>query len=161
MSRYTFVDVWHALKTQQNFDYVFWIDISLQILAFEGLKLGGFILVFMAILLITLFSYIGIFHVVPEIAAPGTAWSYFNYSFGSFLMVNVYFNYLNGVLRSPGYAEFPDEDESSTVSSGQSPFHNNDGNDTMRSRARQCKKCNALKMPRTHHCSICSKCVLR
>ena len=26
---------------------------------------------------------------------------------------------------------------------------------------RYCKKCKAIKPPRTHHCSLCSKCYLR
>jgi palmitoyltransferase len=152
VSRYTLSDVWHALKTQQNFDYVFWIDITLQIMAYQGIKLGGFVLVLFAIIGITLFSYLGIFHVVPEISTPGSAWAYFNYIFGSFLIVNVYFNYLNGVFRSPGYAEKAD---ALVVAS---PYQGA-GDDARRTR--QCKKCDAVKLPRTHHCSVCSKCVMR
>ena len=63
---------------------------------------------------------------------------------GIFLIINIYFNYLNGAMRSPGYAEDVAYD-----------VVEEDGT------ARQCKKCNATKMPRTHHCSVCSKCVIK
>lgn len=164
VSRYTLKDVWHAVRTEKQFDYVFWIDITLQILAYEGIKLGGFVLVFFALTFISMFSYLGIFYVIPEISTPGTAWSYFNYILGPFLIFNVYFNYLNGVLRSPGYGEMPADEQHSLDHVNSHGYHQSQPfveDVGARSRARQCKKCHAIKLPRTHHCSICSKCVLR
>lgn len=60
--------------------------------------------------------------------------------FGNLILVNIIFHYYKAVQTSPG---FPPEGEliPETVSI--------------------CKKCIAPKPPRTHHCSVCSKCVLK
>ena len=82
VSRYEFKDVWHALKHDKNFDYVFWIDILLQILAFRSVRLLGYAMVAVAYVLITIFCVTGMLVVIPEVSAPNSIWRYFNYLFG-------------------------------------------------------------------------------
>ncbi|XP_022086544.1 probable palmitoyltransferase ZDHHC16 [Acanthaster planci] len=64
----------------------------------------------------------------------------FHLTFGHWLLVNIIFHYYKGVRTPPGY---PPQIVSDT------------GVATI------CKKCIAPKPPRTHHCSICNKCILK
>lgn len=82
-SRYTLSDVWHAIRTEQTFDYVFWLDITLNILTVGIVRYFSSILVAMATLLIVAFGIIGLLIVVPEVTLPTSAWRYFNIAFGS------------------------------------------------------------------------------
>ncbi|XP_050546300.1 palmitoyltransferase ZDHHC16 isoform X2 [Daktulosphaira vitifoliae] len=59
---------------------------------------------------------------------------------GNWLLINVVFNYYMGVVTLPGFPT------SSTLML----------NDIV-----ICKKCELPKPPRTHHCSICNKCILK
>lgn len=70
---------------------------------------------------------------------------------GLFVLFNIYFNYIQAIRTDPGS---PDKllyglDNDTT------PSH------PSTSQYRQCKKCNVVKPPRTHHCSVCEKCTLR
>lgn len=58
---------------------------------------------------------------------------------GHWLLVNILFHYYKGVTTPPGY---PPDAVYITVA------------------ASICKKCIAPKPPRTHHCSVCDKCIL-
>ncbi|XP_054747918.1 palmitoyltransferase ZDHHC16A [Anastrepha obliqua] len=60
---------------------------------------------------------------------------------GNWLLLNVVFHYVMGVITPPG--EPPKVD-----------------NGTFEVR-KICKKCHSPKAPRTHHCSICNKCILK
>ncbi|XP_071792872.1 palmitoyltransferase ZDHHC16-like [Asterias amurensis] len=64
----------------------------------------------------------------------------FHLTFGHWLLMNIAFHYYKGVTTPPGY---PPQIVSET---GVSSI---------------CKKCIAPKPPRTHHCSICNKCILK
>ncbi|XP_071828568.1 palmitoyltransferase ZDHHC16-like isoform X2 [Apostichopus japonicus] len=64
----------------------------------------------------------------------------FHIVFGHWLFLNTLFNYYKGVTTPPGYPPAVLSDTSvATI----------------------CKKCIAPKPPRTHHCSLCNKCVLK
>ncbi|CAD6994351.1 unnamed protein product [Ceratitis capitata] len=60
---------------------------------------------------------------------------------GNWLLLNVVFHYIMGVITPPG-----------------EPPQMDDGSFAVR---KICKKCSLPKAPRTHHCSICNKCVLK
>lgn len=62
---------------------------------------------------------------------------------GITLLVNILFNYIMAVITSPGHS-------TDSITSTQ-----------VLSTERQCKKCNFPKPKRSHHCSICRKCVLK
>jgi palmitoyltransferase len=59
---------------------------------------------------------------------------------GNWLLVNVVFHYYKAVRTSPGH---PPQ------------------NELIVEAVSICKKCIAPKPPRTHHCSVCNKCVLK
>ncbi|XP_048005288.1 palmitoyltransferase ZDHHC16 [Leguminivora glycinivorella] len=59
--------------------------------------------------------------------------------FGNWLLLNIIFHYYMGVATSPGY-----------------PPHGS----MIAEAASICKKCISPKPPRTHHCSVCDRCVL-
>ncbi|XP_038070729.1 palmitoyltransferase ZDHHC16-like isoform X2 [Patiria miniata] len=64
----------------------------------------------------------------------------FHLIFGHWLLVNIAFHYYKGVRTPPGYPpQIVPDTGVATI----------------------CKKCIAPKPPRTHHCSICNKCILR
>ncbi|XP_032527029.2 palmitoyltransferase ZDHHC16 [Danaus plexippus] len=59
--------------------------------------------------------------------------------FGNWILLNIIFHYYMGVKTSPGYAP-----HGSLISEA----------------ASICKKCISPKPPRTHHCSVCDRCIL-
>lgn len=68
---------------------------------------------------------------------------------GIFVLFNIYFNYIMAIKTDPGS---PDKlvygvDDSAPVD--------------IRLQYRECKKCNVVKPPRAHHCSVCERCTLR
>ena len=79
---YTFADIYHAAKTEINFDYVFWIDVLIILIWESLLKLIGKGLVCIAVLLIGFFASSGFFVILPQVASPYTTWFYFNIIWG-------------------------------------------------------------------------------
>ncbi|CAC5426412.1 Coiled-coil domain-containing protein 186,Palmitoyltransferase ZDHHC16,Palmitoyltransferase ZDHHC16A [Mytilus coruscus] len=75
---------------------------------------------------------------LPQEYTKGVARCIFHLIFGHWLLVNVVFNYVMAAFTNPGN---PPYEVPETVSI--------------------CKKCISPKPPRTHHCSICNKCVLK
>ncbi|KAI5641367.1 DHHC palmitoyltransferase domain-containing protein [Phthorimaea operculella] len=59
--------------------------------------------------------------------------------FGNWLLLNIIFHYYKGVVTTPGY-----------------PPHGA----VIAEAASICKKCISPKPPRTHHCSVCDRCIL-
>lgn len=137
-------DVYTAARTQRNFDYVFWLDSLFSILSKSAIRNLSVILVVFASFLISLVAYWAFFVLLPIIAKPWSLWFDFNIVWGLFLLYSISFNYYMGVNTNPGTtADIVIDDE-------------NNMNDQL-----ECKKCNKPKPPRTHHCSICKRCVLK
>ncbi|XP_041371007.1 palmitoyltransferase ZDHHC16-like [Gigantopelta aegis] len=102
-------------------------------------KYLGPIMVTVVVILTTL--VVGIFYVclLPNIMYEGNIVSTtFHMVFGHWLLMMVVFNYVMACFSSPGY---PPEVVPESVSI--------------------CKKCISPKPPRTHHCTICRKCILK
>lgn len=121
-------------------------------------------MVFCALAIITGLGCSGIFVILPMVCE---IWSFthicntlsgikypqklvfYNNLLGIFVLFNIYFNYIMAMRTDPGT---PDKllygvDE-------EVPIDN-------RIQYRQCKKCNVVKPPRAHHCSVCERCTLR
>ena len=81
-TRYTFHDVWNAAKYGRNFNYVFWLHVTLDILFEHGMHFGGMLLISFAAAIITFVSFIGFFIVIPAVATPWTLWYTFNVLIG-------------------------------------------------------------------------------
>jgi palmitoyltransferase len=97
--------------------------------------------------------YLGV--LVPTYVTPlvGTAPACLIVTFGLFLLFNILFNYWSCVLTSPGYPgnflPAPDDLEAGTDFTDYGEGW------------RTCRKCHCGKPPRTHHCSVCRKCVMK
>lgn len=137
-------DVYIAARTHRNFDYIYWLDSLLTILSKSAIRNLSIILVVFASFLITLIAYWAFFVLLPIVAVPWSIWFNFNIVWGVFLLYAISFNYYMGVNTSPGTT---------------ADIHIHDENN-MDDRL-ECKKCNKPKPPRTHHCSICKRCVLK
>lgn len=118
----------------------------MQIIFTSMVSIFGRVLVVVVIILVALLGYVGIFVVLPMICNSGSFISYVHIVSGIFLLFNIYFNYILAVITSPGN---PHPDLAAMVEEGN--LHN----------YKHCKKCNLPKPPRSHHCSICRKCILK
>lgn len=96
--------------------------------------------IFMITVIFLTTSVVAIFYtcLLPHVYAQSTARTIFHLVFGHWLLVNIVFNYVMAAFTHPGT---PPPEIPETVSI--------------------CRKCIAPKPPRTHHCSVCDKCVLR
>lgn len=82
-SRPQLKDVWEAAKTERNFDYVFWLHTTLDILAELAFRHFGYCLVLLAVVLITVLVAAGFLIVLPVVMTPGSVWSLINHCFGT------------------------------------------------------------------------------
>lgn len=142
--RYTLSDVWYAIRFHRNFQYAFWMDVLIGIIAESLLRYAGLFLSAMAILLISVIGYASFFIILPVVATPGSIWYAWNLVFGIYLLCSVLYNYIAAVFTSPGIPTRHDNIDSHSSSSMDN-----------------CKKCSLPRPPRTHHCSICKVCVLK
>ena len=78
----------------------------------------------------------------PVIDTYNTNWMFLHYIYAHWLLLNIVFNYFKAVFTDPGH---PPQGK---------PMDKLQG-------AVVCKKCIQPKPPRTHHCSICNRCVLK
>jgi len=90
------------------------------------------------------------FFFLPDaVARPGVIGS------GVFILINIVYNYLRSVFGDPGVPPLHSE----VVELAEEAGFSSDDEDSRK--PRKCKKCNRLKPPRAHHCSVCRKCVLK
>ena len=124
-------------------------DMSISIL----LRLLGPVLVVVANGLIGLVVYMYIWVLLPRylIHQIGKTAAYSAVSFGLCILFNILFNYWSCVLTRPGFPgdHLPAIDD---LEDGESPDMGY---------GRFCKKCKYAKPPRTHHCSVCRRCVMK
>ena len=74
------------------------------------------------------------------------------------LFVAVQTCYILTLLVSPGFVKLDPKDASGMRPAGADTDPSSTGS---RESTSMCKKCNIVKPPRAHHCSICKRCVLR
>lgn len=74
--RYDLKDVWSAIKSDRDFDYTFWIHVTLDILIDKAMRAVGYVLVCLAYVLITLLGSGGLMIALPRITTVGSV-SYF------------------------------------------------------------------------------------
>lgn len=72
--RYTLSDVYNAASRERHFNYVFWLHVTLDILATYAMHGAGFFLVIFATVLITAISALGFLVVLPANFEAGSFW---------------------------------------------------------------------------------------
>ena len=119
------------------------------------LRLLGPVLVCLANGLIGLVVYVYLWLLVPKFVLPalGTAATALVVAVGLFLLFNILFNYWACVCTRPGFpgAQLPPLED---LEAGTDFTDFGDG-------WRTCRKCKTGKPPRTHHCSVCRRCVMK
>lgn len=136
-------------------------------LCFRGLMLRvigpGLLILANCLLIMVKLGFIFIF--LPDLSNGSTIMYFFHLSVGTFLFVNVMFNYWLCAFSSPGYpptcAELFTTTDSFRIIDGKKVM-------TVPSRVeiapavsyRYCRHCDCIKPPRAHHDSISGKCVL-
>ena len=147
---YTLQDVWKAILTEEVFQTEFWLEVTMRILFSSCVRGVGYFLVVLAVVLVAFLGYVGIFVALPQVCERGSIYSYIHSFNGTFIIFNIYFNYYFAVSTSPGHPE-------GAVAS----VRTIEDGDTGIQDFKECKKCNAPKPPRSHHCSVCKRCILK
>jgi len=119
------------------------------------LRFLGPVLVVLANGLIGMCVYVYLYILVPNylLARLGSLPTAIVVAFGIFLLVNILFNYWACVLTRPG---FPG-DQLPAIEDLEAGTDFEDFGDGWRT----CRKCKCGKPPRTHHCSVCRRCVMK
>jgi len=120
-----------------------------------ALRFLGPVLVLLANVLVGLVVYMYLGVLVPDYMLPmlGMCPTTVIVCFGLFLLFNILFNYWNCVLTPPGFPgdHLPSADD---LEEGVDFQDYGDG-------WRTCRRCKTGKPPRTHHCSVCRRCVMK
>ena len=131
------------------------IIIGVDVCFSAALRILGPILVLMANVLIGVCVYAYLWVLVPHYLIPelGMCATATIVVFGLWILFNILFNYWCCVLTPPGFPgdSLPAPDD---LEEGIDFSDFGDG-------WRKCKKCKCGKPPRTHHCSVCKKCVMK
>ena len=164
-------DVFHAMKTEIEFDWTFWIGVSLQILFKGFMRNCGMVLVAVATCLILAVGTTCLFILLPIVSEPFSLFWWWNLIFGIFLLINVLFNYVMAAYRPPGTPSAISEkggagvaavaNEEVNLTQQNTNHHSLQDFEFAHQTTTLCKKCNVIKPLRTHHCSICGFCVLK
>ena len=81
---YTFYDVLHAIRTERNFDSIFWLQVTIGLIVDNLMTLLGRFLVCAATFFILTISSAGFLVVLPLVATPWSAWFGFNIIWGNY-----------------------------------------------------------------------------
>ncbi|CAF0841303.1 unnamed protein product [Brachionus calyciflorus] len=134
--------IYYTFFYNENNDSLTWLETFLAPFAefmSSLMRMIGIFLVFLVIVLVSNMIYLFYGIILPKIFE--TTWPniLIHFCFGNWLAVNTVFHYYMGLMTNPG----------------EPPKSNVENIVTM------CKKCIAPKPARTHHCSICNKCILK
>ncbi|KAK2163783.1 hypothetical protein LSH36_74g06024 [Paralvinella palmiformis] len=96
--------------------------------------------IFVLVVIVLTSSVVFIFYVclLPHKMEESTGWTIYHLIFGHWLLINIVFQYFKAAFTDPGHPP-PEIPEVVSI----------------------CKKCIAPKPPRSHHCSVCNKCILK
>lgn len=142
-SWYRFKNYFLTYVSSQNVNYERTCDLLLEPLfkiVDKYTSILGKIMVVLVILLTTFVVAIAYWIGVPYWWNNNKIFTVFLIIFGNWLLINVIFHYYMGVTTPPGFPT---------------------SNCLMFNDVVICKKCDSPKPPRTHHCSICNKCILK
>ncbi|XP_068708962.1 palmitoyltransferase ZDHHC16-like [Montipora capricornis] len=81
---------------------------------------------------------------LPVILEYSIPWVIFHLVTAHWLLMNIVFHYFKAVFTSPG--DVPKDSNSEDVQNGKFQI---------------CRKCIKVKPPRSHHCSVCKRCILK
>jgi len=116
------------------------------------MKVLGPCLICLALSLIGFVTYTFFVHVLPLLDDIGDPGKLAVATLGVFLLLNTLYNYGKSILTDPGcpplYDKYRAEADANAEELAEGP-------------PRQCRRCNRLKPPRAHHCSVCRRCVLK
>jgi len=119
------------------------------------IKLIGPVLASLAVCLICFVVYAYFTEILPVVAiAHGTTGAQGLTLFGIFLLINLFWNYGSTMLVGPGNPPANIGDDLKGLLANDPELEEGQSH-------RFCRKCNAVKPMRAHHCSICNKCVLK
>jgi len=122
------------------------------------LRAVGPVFVFFAVVLISGVVYSWFTFVLPVIAPPGSLlWTVY-IVVAVWLTFNVYWNYISTIVTPAGAVPSDYEDPLPRDPESQLDMREEKHPDGFK---RWCKKCRKPKPPRTHHCTVCRRCVLK
>mmetsp|Transcript_20425 Transcript_20425/g.37213 ORF Transcript_20425/g.37213 Transcript_20425/m.37213 type:complete len:356 (-) Transcript_20425:60-1127(-) len=93
-------------------------------------------------------TFIFVVYVLPNFHVAGIIGQILLFSAGATLLVNILYNYFYAVTLDGGRPPEHKEQATQALEAGEKPF-------------RECTKCGLAKPPRTHHCSVCKRCILK
>jgi len=120
------------------------------------IKVLGPVLIILALSLIGGVAYVFLAYIVPIMLETSVIFAALTTSFGLWILFNLVFNYYYCVMTNPGYLDMPQT--SNTVEAD--PMLQDIDVEVGRTAENQCKKCQAEKPARAHHCQVCKRCVL-
>ena len=140
-----------VIKTSRQSNYAAWFNTLAKILMSIIIRKGGIILAVFATLTIFSIAILGFFVLLPIVSTPYTYWWAWNIVFGLFLLYAILFSYLMTVFTPAGSPSDSEFIEDQIYQKGAWTSENTSA----------CKKCQKVRPPRAHHCSICRTCILK
>eukprot|EP00640_Fibrocapsa_japonica_P002187 CAMPEP_0113935984 /NCGR_PEP_ID=MMETSP1339-20121228/2995_1 /TAXON_ID=94617 /ORGANISM="Fibrocapsa japonica" /LENGTH=342 /DNA_ID=CAMNT_0000938297 /DNA_START=54 /DNA_END=1082 /DNA_ORIENTATION=- /assembly_acc=CAM_ASM_000762 len=158
-----------ALTSNQNFEYIFWIQVFFTIIFDWVMWILGPLLIMLAIGLLTVIVYLYFSLLLPLLHSVGSFQYCLHFIWAVFLAFNIFFNYLNCVMTKPGQPltvkEIRRGHEDALMGDEPAPSSTwirlRHRNRVQNIKCGFCKQCRRPKPPRAHHCHVCRKCVLK
>jgi len=103
--------------------------------------------------------YVYLYHIVPILMATSLVFAACTTVVGLWILFNLIFNYYHCVTTSPGYTNKSESSssENNALMQDGGDIESQTDNTTV---TNMCKKCQAPKPARAHHCHVCKRCVL-